>query len=334
LRSRAFTVRLAAVSFAVLMTAGLARADQVFVTYSTSDPGNHLVEEYISSGITGVNTDAGIFTTDADTPSGIALDSSGDLYLADFNTGTVTEFSPSGANLGVVASGLTQPTGLAFDSFGNLYIASNDNNGTVTEVPAGGGTPTAIATGLSDPTGLAVLSGTLYVSSYVNSEIDEVPLGGSGLRSFTPFVTHDGGFDDLNKPVGLAFDASGNLYVANSGINSIEQFTPDGTGSVFASNPDTTDNPSGLNDPMGLAFDSSGDLFVANYHHDGPEHTGTSTIEEFSSSGNLLDTFDVPDLRDADFIAIEVPEPAIAGFLALGAATFFGVSRLRRLRGA
>ena len=39
----------------------------------------------------------------------------------------------------------------------------------------------------------------------------------------------------LNGPVGLAFDASGNLFVANSGDNTIEKFAPNGVGTVFAS---------------------------------------------------------------------------------------------------
>ena len=73
----------------------------------------------------------------------------------------------------------------------------------------------------------------------------------------------------LNGPVGLAFDASGNLFVANSGDNTIEKFAPNGVGTVFAS--------TGLNGPLGLAFDASGNLFVAN--------GSNNTIEKLAPNG-------------------------------------------------
>ena len=60
----------------------------------------------------------------------------------------------------------------------------------------------------------------------------------------------------LNAPTGLAFDSAGNLYVANSGNNTIEMFTTNGVGSVFAN--------AGLSSPQCLAFNSGGGLYVAN----------------------------------------------------------------------
>ena len=60
----------------------------------------------------------------------------------------------------------------------------------------------------------------------------------------------------LNLPYALAFDSSGNLYVANYGSNTVSKFAP---GSTTASTTLT-----GLNEPNALAFDSSGNLYVAN----------------------------------------------------------------------
>ena len=74
----------------------------------------------------------------------------------------------------------------------------------------------------------------------------------------------------MNFPSALAFDANGNLYVANAGNYTIEKFSPGGTGSVFAT------ASSGIDNPEGLAF-YDGYLYVANY--------GDNTIEKFNSLG-------------------------------------------------
>ena len=71
--------------------------------------------------------------------------------------------------------------------------------------------------------------------------------------STTPTATLTG----LTHPDALAFDSSGNLYVANcSGSNTVSEFAPGST--------TPTATLTGLNDPEALAFDSSGNLYVAN----------------------------------------------------------------------
>ena len=75
----------------------------------------------------------------------------------------------------------------------------------------------------------------------------------------------------------MAFDGSGNLYVANLDANTIEKFSPTGRDlGAFAT---------GLDGPVGLAFDSSGNLYAANYHDT------NGTIEKFSSTGTDLGVF-------------------------------------------
>src|SRR5436190_1123223 len=74
---------------------------------------------------------------------------------------------------------------------------------------------------------------------------------------------------NVGNTVGLALDSGGNLYVANAGNSTIEKFTPNGVGSLFAS--------TGLNVPVGLAFDSGGNLYAANF-------VG-NTIEKFTPGG-------------------------------------------------
>jgi sugar lactone lactonase YvrE len=82
----------------------------------------------------------------------------------------------------------------------------------------------------------------LYVSNY-----DTGPGGNGWVNKFdTATGTDLGTFAAVNAPQGLAFDSAGNLYVASWGNNTVEKFTPDGVGSVFAS--------TGLSLPTALAF--------------------------------------------------------------------------------
>ena len=102
--------------------------------------------------------------------------------------------------------------------------------------------------------------------------------------------------------VDLAFDKSGNLYASElyNGNGAIEKFDSSGNGAIFAS---------GLSVPVGLAFDSSGNLYAAEIF-DG-------TIGKFDSSGNRS-TF-ASGLEYPWRIATQVPEPASAMIMALGA---------------
>ena len=92
------------------------------------------------------------------------------------------------------------------------------------------------------------------------------------LTGALPFLTSTfaSGF---NEPDGLAFDAAGNLYVANAGTGTVDKVTPAGVVSTFAS---------GFNDPFGLAFDAAGNLYVANF--------GVDTVSEVTPAG-VVSTF-------------------------------------------
>jgi sugar lactone lactonase YvrE len=107
----------------------------------------------------------------------------------------------------------------------------------------------------------------LYASNL--GSIDKVP--STGIPSTFDTVA-------LNNPQGIAFSLSGNLYVANSGANTIEEFSLGGADlGTFAT------ATSGLDGPVGMAFDRAGNLYVANQTK---STTGTtSTIEKFTPAG-------------------------------------------------
>ena len=81
-------------------------------------------------------------------PVGLAFDSSGNLFEADYNSGTIFKFTPDGTK-SPFASGLSNPTGLAFDSSGNLFEADQGSGTIFKFTPAG--TKSTFASGLSAP---------------------------------------------------------------------------------------------------------------------------------------------------------------------------------------
>src|ERR1700722_6008273 len=111
----------------------------------------------------------------------------------------------------------------------------------------------------------------------------------------------------------MAFDALGNLYVANFTIGTIEKFAPNGVGTVFAT---------GLNQPHGLAFDSAGNLSVAN--------TGSGSILAFTPSGvESIFASNLTNPLSLAFAPSTVPEPSslILGFLAVVSLGLFACVR-------
>jgi sugar lactone lactonase YvrE len=164
-------------------------------------------------------------------PSGLALDSSGDLYVlndtgGDDNSGSITVYPP-GANGNVapkatIADGahdkntqLNTPRGLALDSAGNIYVTNTPGNDTVTIYAAGkfgNVAPVKIIsgadTGLNLPHGIGVDSdGTIYVSNDGSDSkgVDTVTVYGPGSSgNAKPIATISGSLTGLEKPDGLA----------------------------------------------------------------------------------------------------------------------------------
>jgi sugar lactone lactonase YvrE len=170
---------------------------------------------------------------------------------------------------------------VAVDAVGDIFISDTDNQrirevdhatGIITTI-AGNGTAgfsgdngPAINAALNFPRGLTLdASGHVFIADTANNRVREVTIGGSivtvagdGVAGFSG----DGGpatAAHLNRPWGLAFDASGNLYVTDSLNNRVRKVVVGGNITTFAG--DGTAGP--LNTPFGLAFDSRGNLYIA-----------------------------------------------------------------------
>ncbi|HEY5311398.1 MAG TPA: autotransporter-associated beta strand repeat-containing protein, partial [Pirellulales bacterium] len=213
---------------------------------------------------TGMSASPSATFTGLGAPEGMAFDSSGNLYAANYEAGgagtTVSVFAPGSTTPTSTLTGLSGPTFIAFDSSGNIYVTNAIGN-TVSEFSPGGTTPVATLTGLNFPTALAFdTSGNLYVVNRGGGSGTTVSVFAPG--STTPTSTLTG----LSSPSSLAFDSSGNLYVTNQTSNTVSEFAPGST--------TPTATLTGLSDPEYLAFNSAGNLYVAN--------SGNGTVSVFA----------------------------------------------------
>jgi len=198
------------------------------------------------------------------TPSQIAVDAAGNLYVADAGLGAV-EMYPAGSAAGAagipVGTGIKAPTGVAVDGAGDVFIA---DSGSIYEVPetAGGlnskGQVT-LKTGLSLGSDVLLAAdglGNLFVSDVSNQKVYELENFSTGWNTSLPgvlssqIVTLAGAA--VSAPSAIAVDSNDNLYVVN-GAN-LYEVTPTGT---------QTQVLSGLAGITGLAIDPSGSAYVA-----------------------------------------------------------------------
>jgi YD repeat-containing protein len=160
--------------------------------------------------------------------AGIAVDSSGNIWVADYGNNRVQEFSKEGTFLqkfGSAGTGNGQfagPLNLAF-SGGMLYV--NDyNNNRVQKFTTAGKWEANLGVGkLSQPYGLASdpRSGNLYVGDYGNERVQEFSTAGAVI---TKFGSAGSGPGQFTAPTGLAISSAGGIYVVDYGTNRVEEW--------------------------------------------------------------------------------------------------------------
>jgi sugar lactone lactonase YvrE len=209
-----------------------------------------------------------------------AFDAEGNLWVADSSANTITEYSAaqlaaSGAptpTVTITSAALVGPVGLAFDQSGTLWV-SNFNANTVVgfftnQLHSGGNQkPAIVLSGIAfdGPARIQFdTAGRLWVPNTLTSTV--VAIASSSLAvSGTPLpaVTLTSSNGSLNGPGGVAFDGSGDLWVANSVGSSLVAYTPS---QLVASGPATPFEilipPVATGSPTAIAFDNSGDLWT------------------------------------------------------------------------
>ena len=221
-----------------------------------ADSGNQRIRKVDAAGVIttvagdgtfGYSGDGGAATAaQLNSPRGVALDGSGNLYIADLFNNRIRKVDAAGVITTVagdgtrgyggdggpaVAAQLNRPFGVASDGAGSLYIADNSNHrirkvdaaGVITTVAgdgtrgSGGDGGAATAAQLNWPRGVALDgSGNLYITDTFNQRIRKVDA--AGVISTVAAL--------LSTPYGVALDGDGNLYIADTGRDRIRRLTP------------------------------------------------------------------------------------------------------------
>lgn len=183
------------------------------------------------------------------TPLGIAVDGSGNVYVADSANNRIAKWSPANQALTtLVSAGLKSPSGVAVDSSGNLIIADAGNLSVKKWTASTQSVTTLVGSGLSGILGVAVdAAGNVYIGDAGNHV---VKLWTASTQTVTTIINKT-----VVGPLALSLDASGNLYIADNLTHSIYKWT--------AATQVLTTLVSGLNSPRGVAVDGSGNVYFA-----------------------------------------------------------------------
>jgi uncharacterized protein (TIGR03437 family) len=285
---------------------------------------SYTISTYAGWGLPGFFGDglaANADTVELNTPIAVALDSSGNLYIADSanqrirkvtkSTGKISTIAGNGTVLysgdggAATSASFNTPYGVAVDSSGNIYISDLLNHavrkvntsGTISTIAgtgifgfSGDGGPGTTAQ-LNRPFGLALDSaGNLFIADSNNYCVRKLDTNGNmstvaGVATNLGF-SGDGGpatSAKMNAPYGIAVDKAGNLYIADAGNNRIRKVsngiitTIAGTGTKGFTGDGGLGTKAQLNNPYGVSVDTAGNVFISDY--------GNVRIRLLSSNG-------------------------------------------------
>jgi sugar lactone lactonase YvrE len=244
----------------------------------------------------------------------VATDIAGNVYVGDCGNFTVRKISPAAVvttiagQVGIPGSVDTIPgqpnsalfgcpAGLATDGSGNIFVADTAVvDFTVSQGIVGSDalreiTPGGVVTTVDGVSGGGVATdhlGNIYIADSASSTIDKIAPTGSvttlaGMPGTTGSADGLGTAARFNAPASVALDAAGNVFVADSGNNTIRKITPAGAVTTFAGAPAQIGNADGngaeasFANPMGLAADVSGNVYVAD--------SGNDAIRKITAAG-------------------------------------------------
>jgi sugar lactone lactonase YvrE len=235
-------------------------------------------------------------------PNGVAVDATGNVYIADESNHTIRKFTSGGVVTTLAgtagssgstdgtgsAARFTSPTGVAVDATGNVYVADRANH-SIRKITSGGvvttlAGSTAGDTGSSDgtgsaarfynPAGVAVdVDGTVYVAERGNHTIRKITFDGvvttlAGTAGSSGSTDGTGSAARFYRPIGVAVDAADNVYVTDGSNHTIRKITSGGVVTTLAGTAGSSGSTDGIGsaaqfyEPAGVAVDAAGNLYV------------------------------------------------------------------------
>ena len=228
--------------------------------------GTGLISTVAGDGTAGFGGDGAAATlAKLNTPVGVAIDGSGNIYIADQINHRIRMLDVSTGIINTVAG--TGTAGFSGD----------------------GGSP--VSAMLNRPFGITLYGGNYYIADRSNDRVRKVntttniisTVAGSGTVGFSG----DGGpatTANLNRPEFVAFDAAGNLYIVDNGNNRIRSVdgsgiinTEAGDGSTTYAGDGSSSVATGLNTPVAIAFDASNNYYIADMGNNAVRHINSAT---------------------------------------------------------
>ena len=220
-------------------------------------------------------------------PQGIAVDPSGNVYVADEGNNRVEKFTSTGGYITEwrgFHGHFNYPYGIAVSPTGNVYVTDSMNL-RVQAFNSSGSVLTQWNSSRNDelvsPTGIAVdATGDVYVAEFYGMHAY-----GGGVKKFnatgnliSSFGGYESGEGELNYTADVAVDQLGNVYVTDQGSDRVVKFTGNG---VYVTRWGSYGSANGEFDhPLGIAVDSSGNVYVAD--------NGNHRIQKFTSDGSYI----------------------------------------------
>ena len=243
-------------------------------------------------------------------PTGVAVDSSGNLYISDGSNYVVRKVTPTGITTTIAGQPLVsgsidgsgsaalfgQLNGIAIDNLGNLYVTDSTYN-TVRKLSlsAGSWTTTTLVSktaGLNNPNGIVVdSSGNIYVADTNNFVVRKITPSGTmttlaGSLGKVGINDGTGSSASFGSPTGIALDLSGNLYVTDSSASTLRKVTQAGVVTTlggYSGAPVIADGP--LSTQIGefshltaIASDTSGNFYIS-------DGNNSSYIRQITAAG-------------------------------------------------